>query len=318
MVALRRPDELPPPPEDGLPTRSIKPHTHDKLHYWGNYLEATSTALKFQFPGVRVCVDLFAGFGVCADSKTRERCYGSALLSLQVASPFDLYHFNDKNPEATKALAHRAREIGVSGAVVYELDLADPDVLKQARALRDVPTIGGGPKVIVSTGDGNSAHKVLKEVAPQGRRYICAVIDPQSAVFEWEALEALAFRERALDALVLFPDAMDLGRGLPYYLREGKGGKLDRCFGIRSQERWREVAKSSAHPESALRDLYEEQMRTLLGLKVGRPRTINRSGTRMALYRLVFGSRVQKGIDIWEDICRRSRDEQSEMWFGGV
>ena len=113
MVALRRPDELPPPPEDGLPTRSIKPHTHDKLHYWGCYLEAASTALKRQFPGVRVCADLFASFGVCADSKTGERCWGSALLSLQVAAPFDLYFFNDINPEATKTLAARARALAL-------------------------------------------------------------------------------------------------------------------------------------------------------------------------------------------------------------
>jgi three-Cys-motif partner protein len=316
MVALRRPDELPPPPEDGLPTRSIKPHTHDKLHYWGCYLEAASTALKRQFLGVRVCADLFAGYGVCADSKTQERCWGSALLSLQVAAPFDLYFFNDIKPEATKTLAARAHELGISGAVVYELELADPDVLRKARALREVATIG--PKVIVTTGDANAAHTVLKMVAPQGRRYICAVIDPQSAVYSWEALEALAFHERALDALVLFPDAMDLGRGLPYYLRPDRGGKLDRCFGIGSEERWREVAKASWHPESALRELYEEQMRKLLALKVGRPRTISRFGTKMPLYRLVFGSRSQKGIDIWDDICRRSRDDQYEFPFLGI
>src|SRR4051794_7661137 len=58
MVALRRPDELPPPPDDGLPTRAIKPHTHDKLHFWGCYLEAASTATKRQFAGARVCADL--------------------------------------------------------------------------------------------------------------------------------------------------------------------------------------------------------------------------------------------------------------------
>jgi hypothetical protein len=106
---------------------------------------------------------------------------------------------------------------------------------------------------------------------------------------------------------------MDLGRGLPYYLRPGRGGKLDRCFGVGSEELWRERAKASGHPESALRELYEEQMRTKLTLKVGRPRTISRFGTNMPLYRLVFGSRSQKGIDIWDDICRRSRDEQIEF-----
>jgi three-Cys-motif partner protein len=316
MVALRRPDELPTPPEDGLPTRPIKPHTNNKLHYWGCYLEAASTALKRHFAGARVCADLFASYGVCADASSGERCWGSALLSLQVAAPFDIYFFNDINPEATEVLAARARELGISGAVVYELELDDPDVLRKARALREVATIG--PKVIVTTGDANAAHLVLKTVAPAGRRYICAVIDPQSAVYSWEAFEGLAFHERALDALVLFPDAMDLGRGLPYYLRPGRGEKLDRCFGAPSAGRWREVATSSAHPASALRELYEQQMRDLLGLRVGRPRTVSRFGTNLPLYRLVFGSRAQKAIDIWGDICRRSRDQQEEMWLQGL
>jgi hypothetical protein len=75
MVALRRPEELPPPPEDGLPVQKIKPHTHDKLHYWGCYLEAASTSTKKAFPA-RVCADLFAAYGVCEDSTTGERVWG--------------------------------------------------------------------------------------------------------------------------------------------------------------------------------------------------------------------------------------------------
>src|SRR3954470_9909158 len=93
MVALRRPDELPPPPEDQFPTRPIKAHSLDKLHYWGCYLEAASTALKAKFR-TRVCADIFAGYGVCTDIDGT-RHWGSALLALQVAAPFDVYFFND-------------------------------------------------------------------------------------------------------------------------------------------------------------------------------------------------------------------------------
>jgi hypothetical protein len=111
---------------------------------------------------------------------------------------------------------------------------------------------------------------------------------------------------------------MDLGRGLPYYLRDGGGEKLDRCFGPVGRRVWRDTAKQAARPATALRALYEGQMRSLIGLEVGRPRTVSRAGTNMALYRLVFGSRNQKGIDIWNDICRRTRDEQYEMFLGDV
>ena len=44
MVALRRPDELPSPPDDGMPTRTIKPHSRDKIHFWGNYVQAAAVA----------------------------------------------------------------------------------------------------------------------------------------------------------------------------------------------------------------------------------------------------------------------------------
>jgi three-Cys-motif partner protein len=172
-----------------------------------------------------------------------------------------------------------------------------------------------GPKIVVSTGDANQAHAALKIIAPPGRRYVCAVIDPQSAIFAWEAFEALALDEHAMDVLVLFPDAMDVGRGLSAYLKNGT--KLDRYYDPNAD--WRRVAKESPNPASALRALYERRMRELIGFEVGRPRTVVRAGTKDgALYRLIYGSRSKKGIAIWDDIARRSRDEQIEMYLPDV
>jgi hypothetical protein len=310
MVALRRPNELSPPPEDGLPVRPIRPHSLDKLHYWGNFLVAASLATSRAFSGARVCADFFAGYGVCEDKASGERSWGSALLSLQVPIPFDLYFLNDIDSDATKALAARARSIGVQGASVFELDLRVGNCVSHARDIANV-IVPFGPKIVVATGDANKAHLALKVMAPQGRRYICSVIDPQAAVYEWQALEALAFHERAMDVLLLFPDEMDLGRGLPYYLRERGGAKLDRYFP--SATDWRSVAAASAHPASALRRLYEEKMEVLLGLKIGHTKTVSMG--RRPLYRLIFASRAKLGIDIWNDICRRTRDEQYELPF---
>ena len=312
MVALRRPDELPPPPDDGLPVRPIRPYALDKLHYWGNYLMAAARATSSPraFPGARVCVDLFSGFGVCEDKVTKERSWGSALLALQVPVPFDLYVLNELDTEAARTVAMRARQIGVQGASVIELDLRKPDALVRARDIAAL-VVPFGPKVVVTTGDANEVHHALKLLAPQGRRYICAVIDPESAIYEWGAIEALTYREWAMDVLLLFPDEIDLGRGLPYYLRPGGGTKLDRYFPPRTD--WRGVARASAHPASALRRLYEERMETLLGFKIGHTKTVS-MGNR-ALYRLIFASRKQLGIDIWNDICRRTRGEQYELPF---
>lgn len=313
MVALRRPDELPPPPDDGLPARPIRDYALDKIHYWGNFLEAASTATKRAFPGTRVCADLFCAYGVGEDKVTNARSWGTPLVGLQVAVPFDIYFFNDLNPEAAQATAARAREIGVQGASVFELDLRKENGLSCARDIARV-VVPFGPKVVVATGDANTAHTALKLIAPQGRRYICAVIDPEQAIYEWCALEALAFHEKAMDVLLLFPDEIDLGRGLAYYLREGGGAKLDRYFPPGTD--WRSVAKANPHPASALRRLYEERMETLLGFKIGHAKTIS-MGNR-ALYRLVFGSRDPLGIKIWNDICTRTRGEQYELPFRDV
>ena len=309
MVALRRPDELPPPPDDGMPARPIREYALDKIHYWGNFFNAASTATRVKFP-VRVCADLFCSFGVGEDKQTHVRNWGTALVALQAAVPFDLYFFNDLDPQATCVIAERAREIGVQGASVFEIDLTNENALDHARDIAKV-VVPFGPKVVVATGDANTAHVALKLIAPQGRRYMCAVIDPNHAIYEWSALEALAFREKAMDVLLLFPDEMDLGRGLPYYLRDGGGAKLDRYFPPGTD--WRGVAKASAHPASALRALYEERMETLLGFKIGGPKTVS-MGNR-ALYRLVFGSRDPLGIKIWNNICTRTRGEQYELPF---
>jgi three-Cys-motif partner protein len=307
MVALHRPDDLPPPADDGLLVRLIKPHSLDKIHFWGNYFEAASTATRKHFE-MRVYADLFAASGVCQVSTTGERSYGTALVALQTTVPFDLYFLNDKDPDATSALAQRAKGIGVQGASVFELDLRVEDALARARDLASV-IVPFGPKVIVSTGDANMAHVALKKIVPVGRRYICAVVDPPHAIYEWNAMEMLTFHARAMDVLTLFPDEMDIGRGLPYYLREGHE-KLDKYFPRHVE--WRAVVKANpAHPTAALRARYEQEIERL-GFKIGNPKTISMD-QGPALYRLVFGSRSGLGIKLWNNICLRSRYEQYEL-----
>jgi three-Cys-motif partner protein len=232
------------------------------------------------------------------------------LLSLQVAAPFDLYFLNDINPDVRPVLAERARRIGVAGAQVFELDLRAENALEHTRDIARV-VVPWGPKIVVATGDANDAHRALKMLAPSGWRYICAVIDPEHAMYEWRALEELSFHEKAMDVLMLFPDEMDLGRGLAYYLRPGGGAKLDAYFPPGAS--WREVAQMHAHPPSALRRLYEAEMERMLDFKIGHPKTVS-MGNR-ALYRLVFGSRAPLGIKIWNEICKKTRHEQYEFPF---
>jgi three-Cys-motif partner protein len=145
MVAARRPHDLPIPSTDGMPARAIGPHSLDKLDYWGRFLWGSSWATSKKFSGVRTYADLFASNGVCRNRNDGELCWGSALLSLQVPIPFDLYFLNDIDPEATRALAERVERLGIQGAHVFELDLDASDALARVRQIRDV-VVPWGPK----------------------------------------------------------------------------------------------------------------------------------------------------------------------------
>lgn len=310
MVALSKPEDLGPPPRDGWVTRSIKPHSKQKAHYWCRYAETAATATKNVFQGARACLDLYAAAGICEDSESRELSWGSSLLALQVTTPFDLYFFNDIDPEATAALAARVRMFAPQGTSIFEIDLDDPNALSLAREISRVRALG--TKVVIARGDANKTPVFVKELLPHGRRYTLALIDPQSAKFHWSALEALAHHERSFDVLSLFPDASDLARGLPYYLNRPKcGEKLDAYFGTRE---WREIVRHSPkRAEHELRQFYEQRMNTYLDLKAGHPKGVGFS--RRPLYHLIFGSKNEKGIKLWNDVNRRTPWDQDELFF---
>lgn len=310
MVALSSPDQLGPPPRDGLPTRPIKPHSRRKSYYWCRYAEAAATATKRVFAGSRICADLYAAAGICEEADTGELSWGSPLVGLQVSYPYDLYFFNDRDPSAIEALTARVHTFAPNGSAIFSLDLDDREALAQARAIAAVSSLG--PKIVISRGDANDAPLYLRALLPQKKRYTLALVDPQSATFQWRALEALAYGERSLDLLALFPDASDLARGLSYYLNRPKSGqKLDAYFGTTE---WREVVKKNPRrAEHDLREFYEARMETYLGLKTGKPKGIG--FTSRPLYHLIFGSKNQKGIDIWNDANKKAPWTQDELFL---
>ena len=96
---------------------------------------------------------------------------------------------------------------------------------------RSTSSIGGPSRSLLTYPEFRAGVPLLlKQVAPSGWRYICAIIDPPSAIYAWRALGELTFGEKAMDLLTLFPDEMDIGRALDRYFREGGNDKLDRYF----------------------------------------------------------------------------------------
>jgi three-Cys-motif partner protein len=293
--------------------RSVADHQPQKGYYMCGYTQSAATATKRIFDA-RTYIEPFAACGVCVERDTGIRSYGSALVAVQIDNPFDLYVLNDIDPKATAALASRVREIGLPRASVYEITLADQGAYAQAVALgRTVPL---GPRIVVTNGDANVLPLFVRALQPQvRRRYTLAVIDPHSAVFAWESLMALCMDERAFDVLSLFPDRIDLARGMSYYLRNPSGSKLDAYFGTTE---WRDIVRAEPkHCEHALLRLYERQMETLLDMKIGKPKGVGPT-RRALLYHLIFASKSQFGIDLWNRVNAREWDGQDELYFPGL
>lgn len=314
MVARRKLEDFAPPVGDGLPTREIASHSPQKIHYLWKYADTAALATNSPraFLGARTYADFYASCGICEMKRTHELSWGSATACLQITSPFDLYYLNDIDSGMTGALVERVKTVGVPGATIFELDTRKPEALRHARAIGEVVT-PFGPKIVVATGDANDAARYLAEVMrPFGkRRYLLAFIDPTKAGYHWSAFEELAIYERHMDVLALFPTAMDLGRNFSYYLSAPK--KIDAYMGCE----WQHLVKANPnHAEHDLRVLYEQRMNSILGFKIGHPKGVG--FTKMPLYHLIFGSKSEFGMNLWNDVNRRNAFEQEELWLDGA
>lgn len=314
MVARRKLEDFGSPVGDGLPVRKIAPHSTQKTHYLWKFADTAALATSRKFYGKRVYADLYASCGYCENRETKALSYGSALLALLVTKPFDLYFLNDIDPRMTDALARRVKSLGIPGAVVFVLDTRRADAFARCREIANVLTIG--PKVVVSTCSANDVGRYLRELMrPFGKhRYINAFIDPFSTDYHWKAFEELAIYERWMDVIVLYADGMDLGRNFSYYRNTDAGKKLDAFFGCE----WRHVVDSNPqHAEHDLRVLYEQRMRAILGFNnIGHPKGVGFN--KRPLYHLIFGSKGELGMKLWNDVNRRDANEQEELWLDGA
>jgi three-Cys-motif partner protein len=178
--------------------------------------------------------------------------------------------------------------------------------LHQARQVKAAPSTG--PKVAILTGDANDAPLVARQCLPafSGQRVSLALIDPPGAHFTWKSLVDLTGYER-MDLLLLFPEDMDIERNLG---NPADVERLNRYFGSTDWQRLRE------HPGNrgrAAREHYEKRLRGL-GYKPGYPKTVRHSGNA-PIYRLIFASKSQLGIKIWNQ-SSQDPDGQYGMYFG--
>jgi three-Cys-motif partner protein len=308
MVALRKdPNDLSPPPSDGLPTRPVHGYAHDKFHYWGQISNVCARVTKLQWPRRRACIDPFASFGMNRSEETGALSWGSALLALQVQDPFDTYVFGDRDRRACEVLAQRAEKFAPPNSEVLVVDGTAANAGRQVEIVRRRdPT---GSKIVVVIGDANDMPALTKLLLPgfANARYALALIDPPSACYRWDTLAKLTLHER-LDFMLLFPEDFDLQRNLSH------GPRLDHFFGTPA---WRDAIHGAGDTGRALRAFYKNRLRDELGYHLADDKVV-RNSRGAEIYKFLFASRHKLGVRVWNESTRREPSGQDAFYFPGL
>jgi three-Cys-motif partner protein len=288
---------------DGRLLHSSKPHSYEKLFYWSRVLQEFARLTKNGWAGKRVCIDLFSGCGIYRDIETHQLGWGSPLLALHAIDPFDVYIFGDRKPKRAEALAARVEDTNLA-AHVSQLHLDDPDLMHAVADFKALQV--HGPKVAVITGDANRAVPFVKLMMPglPGRRIALTMVDPYGVKFAWDSLAGLTLHER-MDLLMLFPEDMDIERNLRHEKR------LDRYMPPGAD--WRAAVARSRNTGRAMRELYQDGIERLLGLKVGEAKAIRVRGRE--IYKLLYASPHERGLAAWDHARREDPGGQIELYL---
>lgn len=231
-----------------------------------------------------VYVDLFAGPGICQVKESGKRLPGSPLLAAHTPKPFRRSIMVELDPRNVKACRERLRKIA-------------PDA-----------------DTVVLEGDCNATVGEVASLIPPGCLTL-AFIDPEGFDLRMDTLESLA-AGRQVDFLLLFADAIDLVRNIDLYERQAES-KLSLAFG--ADDVWRPAWESLSNRTGAnVRQLFAKvfasEIKRRLGYQGVREEVI--SGPKGPLYRLVYASKHERGLEFWDKISAKDFDGQASL-FGG-
>ncbi|MDB5333532.1 MAG: hypothetical protein JWP03_4683, partial [Phycisphaerales bacterium] len=141
-----------------------------------------------------------------------------------------------------------------------------------------------------------------------------AFIDPENLRIDFSTIEALSACGR-VDLLILLADRMDIVRNVDSYEKQADS-VLDRMLGPGSlwRDQWR--ALHNRTPENICRlfaDEYRNQLSRHLGYQAFGEEVMH--SERGPLYRLIFASKSERGLDFWNKVTTKDRDGQIDFQF---
>jgi three-Cys-motif partner protein len=272
--------------DDGLPVREVRHWTEEKLWFWNRYLEITTTAMvgKPQWKAGLVYVDLFGGPGVLRLKRSRKRIPGSPIIAAHAPKPFRRILVCEQDPKLADACRGRLANSPASD------------------------------RFAVFTGDCNlMIHQIVTEIP--SRALTLAFVDPTGLHAHFKTIEKLANCGH-VDLLVLFADAYDIVRNLDRYLQQ-PNSPLDLALGAGSN--WRGELKqlsnrSSPNLRKLFAEIFRKQLRTLGYIRFGE-RTFESYNRRLPLYRVIYASKHERGLEFWEKVTKKEPDAQGLLEF---
>jgi len=266
--------------DDGLPTRSARYWTEDKLYFWNYYIHITTMSMvgKRAWRGGVVYVDLFGGPGVCT-LESGERVPGSPVIAAYARKPFSRIIVCEKDPDLAEACRQRLTSSGTQS------------------------------HFHVLCGDCNVLAKDVATLIPEH-----AFIDPTGLHAKFETLRILS-HGRCVDLLILFADRQDIVRNVELYLHQGEESNLDQVLGPGSDWRYSWQGLSVRTPDricNMFSEIYRRQLKRHLDYKKFGEEIIRSAST--PLYRLIFASKHERGLEFWEKATRRDASGQGRLF----
>lgn len=269
---------------DELPVRDCGEWTERKLWFWNRYIEITTNAMvgKPQWRGGLVYLDLYAGPGICKIKGTGRRLPGSPLIAANAPKPFERLILAELDPKNVDACRHRVCRFCES------------------------------TRVRMIEGDCNAnLEKILAEI-PDGALTL-TFVDPEDFGIRFSTLERLA-KGRRMDFFILFADAIDLVRNVDMYERLSES-KLYEAMPPRELwlDDWRRLEnRDGPHVRRFFAEKFACGLRECLGYKGVREEVIE--GPKGPLYRLIYASKSEKGLEFWDKIAKKELGGQHRFW----
>jgi len=270
---------------DGLSPRCLADHSEIKQSILSSYIEVFSKSMKNKWKH-RNYIDLFAGPGLCYNSKQGKEIFGSPLLALKAKDPFTSLHLVELDSRILEILKKR-------------LDIHRPKS----------STI----EIYLYNGDCNEEIDNVIENLSRDWSLSLAFIDPEGFELEFETLRKLVDTRR-VDLIINFQTS-----GVLRNIKRGWRNPHSRLDDL--VPGWRELFSHPIvdHKEATLEvlNLFKRKLEELgyREIKDENQIPVYSSSTQQKLYDLIFACRHPLGEKFWKAVARKAAQRLQRTLF---